>query len=162
MQAKKDKNKEPEISSPTFAIGTRDMSGTPVPQLHQIDAGAMKFDKRSYQKDADYQALQGLIRSYNYSNSAKDEIALMDAAMAYIQKNSTGDKAVHKGRTAKAEDILYQLSMKNVPRNRPTATSKRCARPPRGAAITCRTATTPSTPCRASIRKARAFRLPCA
>ena len=112
MQAKKDKNKEPEISSPTFATGTRDMSGTPVPQLHQIDMGAMKFDKGSYQKDADYQALQGLIRSYNYSNSAKDEIALMDAAMSYIQKNSTGDKAVHKGRTAKAEDILYQLSMK--------------------------------------------------
>ena len=92
MQAKKDKNQ------------------TPAP--HQIDAKAMNFDKLSYSRDKSYQSMQQLIKNYNATNSANDEIALMDAAMAYIQKNSTGDKAVHKGRTAKAEDILYQLSMK--------------------------------------------------
>ena len=160
MQAKKDKDNEAEISSPTFATGTRDISGTPVPQLHQIDASVMKFDKRSYQRDADYQALQRLIRNYNYSNSAQNEIALMDAAMSYIQKNSTGKKAVHKGRTAQAEDILYQLSMKGGTKERADSNvdALRQAATRGGEYVQ----DSHNTFDALSIRRVRAFRRPCA
>ncbi len=99
MQAKKNQDTAPQQPA--------------TPQGHQIDAEKMQFDKWAYRKDSDYQAFQGLISRYNASSENPEaEMALMDAAMAYINKNSTDETALHKGRTAHAEDILYQLSMK--------------------------------------------------
>lgn len=81
-------------------------------QAHSIDASGFKFNKRAYATDRKYKNLQGLITSYNQDNSAENEAALMNAAMGYVDKYSTGKKGSHKGRTARAEDIIYQLSMK--------------------------------------------------
>ncbi len=111
MQAKKHDDSL-EISEPTLVESTDNRSGTPLPARHKIDARSMNFGKRAYQDDQSYQALQGLIANYNETNSADDEIALMDAAMAYINDNSTQKTARHKGRTANAEKILYTLGMK--------------------------------------------------
>lgn len=83
------------------------------PPAHQLDASNYNFGKRSYVFDRSYASLQQLTEAYNADNSAENESALMEAGMNYIDKNSTGKKAKHKARTANAEDILYQLSMKN-------------------------------------------------
>ncbi|MGI6119648.1 MAG: DUF4157 domain-containing protein [Desulfosporosinus sp.] len=79
---------------------------------HQLDVSKYKFGKRAYAEDRSYQKLNELVKAYNKSNSAADEMALMNAAMDYINENSTGEKTKYKGRTANAEDIIYQLSMK--------------------------------------------------
>lgn len=80
-------------------------------QMAPLDIAKMNFGKRSYRRDKDYQALQQLMIAYNNSdNDPAAKSALMEAAMQYIDRFSTGKKAVHKGRTAMAEDLLFQLS----------------------------------------------------
>ena len=91
----------------------------PVNMGHQLDIGSMEFDKKPYKKDADYSNIHRLMQIYNNIDETQDqaaknkiEIQLMNAAMNYIDKASGGDKVKHKGRTAKLENMLYQLSMK--------------------------------------------------
>lgn len=78
---------------------------------HKINLRKMRFGKRAYRNDADYQGLKQLIEQYNASDDDPGaKAALMEAAMQYIDRFSTGEQAMHKGRTSLAEDLLYQLS----------------------------------------------------
>lgn len=88
--------------------------GVQMKPLTKLDIKKMKFGKGAYKKDADYQSMKKLMKAFNKSGgSPETRSALMESAMQYIDKYSTGAEAKHKGRTAKAEDILFQLSMDN-------------------------------------------------
>lgn len=81
-------------------------------QNQLIDTEKMNFGKRAYRSDDQYKSLEGLMNQYNSSGGSNEaRIALMDAAMKYIDSTSHGKKQVHKGRTQNAEDILLQLSV---------------------------------------------------
>lgn len=76
-----------------------------------VDTKGMNFGKRSYSNDKDYQKLEALMNEYNNSGSSDSKMALMEAAMQYIDSNSRGKEAKHVGRTKNAEKLLMQLSM---------------------------------------------------
>lgn len=76
-----------------------------------LDLKKMNFGKKAYKSDADYQNLEQLMKNYNESGSMEAKAALMESAMQYIDKNSRGEQAKHKGRTKKAEQLLFQLTM---------------------------------------------------
>jgi|GEM_PF-3395465 len=89
------------------------------PRGHQLDIRSMEGGKRAYRKDENYQTILDLMRQYNSIDEAENaqakdqaEIALSKAAMDYIEKASGGKTAKHKGRTAKLEQMLYQLNMR--------------------------------------------------
>lgn len=91
----------------------------PAPNNQLLDIGSMKFNKRAYKSDEEYQGLMQMMNNFNKSNgSDEDRIALMEAAMNYIDKNSRGEKQKHAGRTANAENLLYKLSMDNGQQNK--------------------------------------------
>lgn len=91
----------------------------PAPNKKLLDMGSMNFNKLSYAADKDYQGLMKMMKNFNNSNgSDEDRIALMEAAMNYIDKNSRGEKQKHAGRTANAENLLYKLSMDNGQQNK--------------------------------------------
>lgn len=92
---------------------------------HQIKTDGMKFGKAAYLFDSKYRSLEGLIAAYNKDNSAENEAALLDAAFTYVDKNSTGEKAKHKGRTSRAEDIISQITMKGGTKQRADANADR-------------------------------------
>ncbi|MGN0688089.1 MAG: DUF4157 domain-containing protein [Oscillospiraceae bacterium] len=79
----------------------------------KVDLGTFNFNKRAYRDDEDLQKFKGMLDEFNNGEgSAEQEIALMRAASDYIDKNSTGETAKHKGRTSMMEDVLYQLTMR--------------------------------------------------
>lgn len=91
----------------------------PAPDKKLLDIDSMNFNKLSYASDKDYQGLMKMMKNFNKSNGSDDDrIALMEAAMNYIDKNSRGEKQKHAGRTANAENLLYKLSMDNGQQNK--------------------------------------------
>ncbi len=121
--------------APDVAVPVPD-AAEPAPQItappaHRLTAmEGFNFGKRAYRNDAELANVGALMEGYNSaeegSKQRRDaEAALMNAAMAYIQQNSTGEKARHKGRTAQMEDIIYQLSMKGGVRENAMAQTDR-------------------------------------
>ena len=114
-----------DIQSPVVAHAPAAQAQPAVPKGHQLDVGSMEANKRAYRKDEAYQNILGLMRQYNgideaANAQAKDqaEIALSRAAMDYIERASGGKRAKNKGRTAKLENMLYQLSMRGGVKHR--------------------------------------------
>lgn len=69
--------------------------------------------RRSYRDDTEYQELVGMVKRYNKASGddkTQLEMKIMQRAADYIQTNSTGAEAKHKGRTANLEKLIYQIS----------------------------------------------------
>lgn len=68
-----------------------------------LDIKGMNFGKLSYMFDSDYQNLQKLMKAYNKNtDDPRAKSQLMEAAMNYIDQNSTGQNMKHAGRVARA------------------------------------------------------------
>lgn len=88
-----------------------------------LDIESMNFGKFAYRNDKDYQEIKTLMETYNSNLSLSashtggnlllaNTKLLLKKCFDYIDKYSTGEKELHKGRCENVENVIYEITMK--------------------------------------------------